>query len=202
MLRENLPIATFLIREIFLSFLVDPTVGVFLVRDLDSEIFQREVDAVQEWLTTTSYAFHIMRDNKQHGIEMLGGLWGLASTRLSSIDRLKIGKALLPSDDATQIRRFVQTYADRGDQIFLTDHIWPIARSNSLTHDSFYCLWSRYIYRTDTRPFPSQRQYPDCFVGCPKPCCRRLSNATIDFRQYEQCPSVCRPKTHPDWTFC
>ena len=172
------------------------------MRDLDSEIFQREVDAVHEWLEKTSYAFHIMRDSVQHGIEMLGGLWGLASNRLSSIDRLKIAKALLPSNDPQVNRRFFETYADRGDQIFLTHHIWPIARSNSITHDSFHCLWSYYIYRTDTRPFPSQREYPDCFVGCPKPCCRRLPNRTFDRNQYEHCPRSCRPKTHQDWLFC
>lgn len=189
------------LNEFFLL-LVDPMVGIFVVRDLDSEIFQREVDAVHEWLTKTSYAFHIMRDNYQHGIEMLGGLWGLASNRLSSIDRFKIAKSILPSIDPNEIQRFVRKYADRGDQIFLTDHIWPIARHNSLTHDSFHCLWSRYIYRTDTRPFPSQRRSPDCFVGCAKPCCRPISNSTINFDQYQRCPTVCRPKNHQNWIFC
>lgn len=43
-------------------------------RDLDSEIYQREVDAVNEWLYKTIYAFHIMRDHEQHSIEILGGM--------------------------------------------------------------------------------------------------------------------------------
>ena len=173
-----------------------------IVRDLDSEIFEREAHAVQEWLFKTSYAFHIMRDNPQHGIPMLGGLWGLASNRLSFVDRLTIVKALLPSNHPAELQRFVTKYSGRGDQSFLTDHLWPLARRNSITHDSFSCRWSRYVYRSDTRPFPSQRPHPECFVGCPKPCCMPEQTRNHDLSQYEQCPSACRPREHQDWLFC
>ncbi|CAF1385640.1 unnamed protein product [Rotaria sordida] len=181
---------------------VDPLVGVSMVRDLDSEIFEREVNAVNEWLSKTTYAFHIMRDHHLHNIPMLGGLWGVASNRLSFNDRLIMASVLLPSNNENERHLFYKTYSGGGDQLFLEHHIWPLARHNSLTHDSFTCFWSRYIYRADTRPFPSQRQHPSCFVGCPKPCCIPEMTQSLDFSSYKKCPSSCRPKEHNDWLFC
>lgn len=143
-----------------------------------------------------------MRDNPYHGIPILGGLWGLAPNRLSLNDRIKIANALLPSDNPSELQRFLRSYSGTGDQVFLKDHIWPIARHNSLTHDSFSCFWSRYIYRTDTRAFPTKREHPSCFVGCPKPCCNEETKRKQDFSRNDQCPSGCRPKEHPDWLFC
>jgi hypothetical protein len=172
------------------------------VRDLDSELFEREVHAVHEWLFNTSYAFHMMRDNAQHGIPMLGGLWGLALNRLSKASQIQIVNALLSSDNLHDIQMFVKTYSERGDQQFLTDHVWPLARHNSISHDSFYCLWYRYFYLADTRPFPTQRQHPNCFVGCPQPCCKTVNKNDTDLSQYEQCASACRPNGHRDWLFC
>ena len=173
-----------------------------LVRDLDSEIFEREVRAVDEWLSKTRHAFHIMRDHYLHNIPMLGGLWGVALNRLSIHDRMKILNVLLPLDNENDIRRFMKTYSRAGDQLFLKHYIWPLARHDSLIHDSYSCFWSRYISRTDTRPFPSKRQYPSCFVGCPKPCCTEEIKESIDFSRYKQCPLICRPKEHQDWLFC
>ena len=36
---------------------------------------EREVAAVSEWLDS-GLAFHSMRDNLHHGVEILGGMWG------------------------------------------------------------------------------------------------------------------------------
>ncbi|CAF2763224.1 unnamed protein product [Rotaria sp. Silwood2] len=204
---EDLPVLGNLIKKLpgkIQRFLpsVDPLVGVSMVRDLDSEIFEREVHAVNEWLSKTVYAFHIMRDHHLHNIPMLGGLWGVALNRLSFNDRLIMANALLPSNNEKQIQQYYSTYSGGGDQLFLEHYIWPLARHNSLAHDSFTCFWSRYIYRADTRPFPSQRKHPSCFVGCPKPCCTPEVKQNFDFSSYKQCPSICRPKEHNDWLFC
>ncbi|CAF0767022.1 unnamed protein product [Adineta ricciae] len=181
---------------------IDPFVGVTMVRDLDSDIFDREVQAVDEWLTKTDYAFHIMRDNSVHNIPMLGGLWDVASNRLSIKDRLTIANRLLPSDKEEEIEQFWKSYSKRGDQLFLEHHVWPIARQNALAHDSFSCFWSRYIYRTDTRPFPTRIEHPTCFLGCPKPCCTNESRSRTDFSSFKHCPVMCRPENHKDWIFC
>ncbi|UJR35346.1 hypothetical protein I4U23_028104 [Adineta vaga] len=181
---------------------IDPFVGVAMVRDLDSDIFDREVQAVNEWLTKTTYAFHVLRDNRMHNIPMLGGLWGVASNRLSINDRLIIANALIPSDREDEIEKFWKSYSNLGDQLFLEDHIWPLARRNSLAHDSFSCFWSYYIQRTDTRPYPTKREHSSCFLGCPKPCCTNESKSVKDSPTYIKCPRICRPKEHKDWLFC
>ena len=55
--------------------LLDPTVDLMVSRDLDSRLTTREQTAVEDWLNT-GLAFHVMRDNPQHGTEILGGMWG------------------------------------------------------------------------------------------------------------------------------
>ena len=50
----------------------DPNVDVFISRDVDSIIWRREVDAVEEWLKS-NYTFHVMRDHKFHGSIILAG---------------------------------------------------------------------------------------------------------------------------------
>jgi hypothetical protein len=53
--------------------LLDPTVDRLMSRDSDSLVLNREVDAVQQWLTQSNATFHVMRDNKVHNRVMLGG---------------------------------------------------------------------------------------------------------------------------------
>lgn len=52
--------------------MLDPNVDVFVSRDVDSIIWRREVDAVEEWLRS-NYTFHVMRDHKYHGSIILAG---------------------------------------------------------------------------------------------------------------------------------
>ncbi len=56
--------------------MLDPNVDVFISRDVDSIIWRREVDAVDEWLRS-NYTFHAMRDHKFHGSIMLAGTYVL-----------------------------------------------------------------------------------------------------------------------------
>jgi hypothetical protein len=52
--------------------IADDFVDYFSSRDLDSELIERERDSVDVWLRDKT-EFHIMRDNPQHNIFMLGG---------------------------------------------------------------------------------------------------------------------------------
>lgn len=49
----------------------DLFIAAFMSRDLDMEIYQREVAAVKEWLDS-DFAGHIMRDHPYHQTEILG----------------------------------------------------------------------------------------------------------------------------------
>lgn len=98
---------------------MDKLVDTFMSRDADSPIIPREEDAVREWLSGDRI-FHIMRDHPLHCVSILGGLWGV------KLDRIR-----LEIDNATKRmlkRNHLHEYDY--DQILLTRHIWPIARSN------------------------------------------------------------------------
>lgn len=94
-------------------------------------------------------------------------------------------------------RSLIIKYDDRGDQTFLSDHIWPYISDHLIAHDSFYCekYSGKYFH-----PWPTRRPDPTmdtgCFVGCSRPCC------TPSKPPFDECPIACRPKTHTDWTLC
>lgn len=52
----------------------------FIIRDLDSRISQREVDAVNAWIES-GHKLHIMRDHPHHGHVIMGGMWGMVPDR-------------------------------------------------------------------------------------------------------------------------
>ena len=59
-------------------------------RDLDSRISARESAAVREWLSSEDHAFHFMRDNPAHGIEILGSGW---AARKADLERTMTDEA-------------------------------------------------------------------------------------------------------------
>ncbi len=98
--------------------MLDPLVDYFLSRDLDSDIVPREIAAVRQWLDSSNYTFHIMRDHPSHGGFMLAGLWGAKNVKRRDLLR-RLGMVLLWSgkDD-----RGYQTDQNRLDLI-----VWPFA---------------------------------------------------------------------------
>jgi hypothetical protein len=93
-------------------------------------------------------------------------------------------------------RKLIKTYTGRADQTFLATHIWPLAESNILIHDSFHC---NYGFGYKTEPYPTQRPSANeinCFLGCLRPCCGQGKMS------FEECPKECRPKNHPEWIYC
>lgn len=56
----------------------DKDVELFICRDLDSRITEREQVSVNEWIESKK-TLHIMRDHPHHGYAILGGMWGMRS---------------------------------------------------------------------------------------------------------------------------
>lgn len=63
----------------------DPSVDVFVSRDCDSRLSDREYQAVLQWLNSDKQ-FHAMRDHPAHGIPVLGGMWGAKRDHLINLD--------------------------------------------------------------------------------------------------------------------
>ncbi|CAF0727155.1 unnamed protein product [Adineta ricciae] len=167
----------------------DPLVDFCLSRDLDSPITPRETETLDLWVSDEyiNYIFHILRDHKEHGIPILGGLWGAAIGRA----RQRFYKIFLP----LLVPSTAKKYNGTGDQRFLTDFVWKKVKNKSLAFDSYSCR------QFGARPFPSKRPPGICFVGCIRECC---NNSTDYDRKFlpSICPVACRPKDHKDWEYC
>jgi hypothetical protein len=168
---------------------LDPYVDYVLSRDLDSPMTQRETDTIDIWMSDEQKHkfFYIARDNAEHNVQIMGGLWGSANVRARDYLFDVFQPMLMPS--------IGNRYRGRGDQWFLVDYVWAKVRDHSLAFDSFFCA------KYGGRPFPSQRPKGLCYLGCIRPCC--INSTDNDSSKYmKPCPVGCRPKDHQDWKFC
>lgn len=101
----------------------DPEVSIMLSRDTDSRLGKREYEAVLEF-EKSDKLFHIIRDHQNHGIPILGGMWGAKKGIIDNIDKL--------------INKFTKGDFWQVDQNFLTQYIYPIVKDDSLVHDEFF----------------------------------------------------------------
>lgn len=100
----------------------DASVGHFLVRDVDSVIGVREVQAVAEWLASDAW-FHVIRDWWTHTDLVLAGMWGGVAGVLPPLTTML-------ADYAPQAAETTNI-----DQWFLRDRVWSYLRQSCLAHD-------------------------------------------------------------------
>lgn len=67
--------------------MLDPEVSVFISRDTDSRLSDREYKAVSAWLESDKQ-FHAMRDHQAHAVPVLGGMWGAKRYGLANLEFL------------------------------------------------------------------------------------------------------------------
>lgn len=129
--------------------LKEEDIDIILFRDCDSRISEREVSAVNEWLSTDK-DFHIMRDHPYHPWPILTGMWGCRNNKILNIDDLLLKW---------------ETHTPKGiyqadDQDFLGQLIYPMTINNSVEHSEF----SIRVGKLETKPFPTPRNDYE-FVG-------------------------------------
>lgn len=100
----------------------DPSVGRFLVRDVDSVFSLREANAVAEWLASER-CFHIVRDWWTHTDLILAGLWGGVAGILPDLS------GMLAEYDSQRME------TPNIDQWFLGERVWAYVRNSCLIHD-------------------------------------------------------------------
>lgn len=114
----------------------DLSVERFIVRDIDSQITQREVTAVEEW-QRSGKVLHIMRDHPKHEVPILAGMWGGKSSAMRDMDE--------------SIKKW-NNYAKYGcDQKFLGKVIYPKFYKDALIHSECNMLSGE-----DINPFPEK----------------------------------------------
>jgi hypothetical protein len=128
--------------------LKEKDVNIILFRDCDSRISEREVSAVNEWLSSDK-DFHIMRDHPYHPWPILTGMWGCRNNKILNIDDL-----LLKWNKHTP-----KGIYQAEDQDFLGQFIYPMTINNSVEHSEFGLRVG-----AQTKPFPTKRNDYE-FVG-------------------------------------
>ena len=163
--------------------LLDPLVDVFISRDIDAFLLDREVAAVEEWMSSP-YSYHILRDHPLHCGTMLAGLWGVktVNVRTSHYD---------------QWVDFIYSQVDHEkhwDQTLLQQKIYKLARLDSMEHDSYCC---KVMKGQHVRPFQVKRDQNGTWCG-----------GGLNYLYQNKviletpCPVKCRPKNHTDWVNC
>lgn len=108
---------------LFWRFLPASEADVFISRDIDSRLNEREKAAVDEWLLSDK-KIHCMRDHIEHNVPMLGGMWGCRDKVISNMEQL--------------ISQWSGNDYKGSDQDFLRTEIWPNYINTILAHDR-YC---------------------------------------------------------------
>lgn len=128
-----------------LEVIFEPGVDLFLIRDCDSRICQREALAVREWMAS-GLDFHVMRDHPDHATPIMAGMWGGRAKALPEFEELY--RELAPAGVFS-------------DQVWLREKIWPIIKDRTLQHDS--CTRDLFPH---SKPFPTGLRWGDVrFVG-------------------------------------
>lgn len=122
-----------------------PEVELFMSRDCDSRITEREKISVTEWISSGK-SFHVMRDHPHHSTPIMGGMWGARGEKLRNIKEL-IGQYYGSGKWKNP------TYGV--DQDFLRDFVWPIAKNDCHENDEFFAKKPFTIPR-DARNFIGQ----------------------------------------------
>ena len=131
-----------------------------------------------------------MRDHPSHSAYMMGGTWGAkVSNERKSFSQafkklFKDGLAYIPREKGGGY-----------DQIALVRYVWPWAKKVALSHDAYTCHKF-----SNTSPFPTRRLEGTVgnFVGSVV----SLNHSIGSQEDLWACPKKCRPRDHPDWTFC
>jgi hypothetical protein len=122
---------------------LDEDVDIFLSRDCDSRISNREVQSINEWINS-SKRFHIMRDHPYHTAPILGGMWGCRGGLMREIN--------LEQKIIDWTNRNIQRYNLGVDQDFLAQIIYPIISEECYEHSEFGIK-----FINDINCFPSER---------------------------------------------
>jgi len=100
-------------------------VDVFISRDCDSRLSEREAAAVDEWLDSPRL-IHVMRDHPHHSAPMMGGMWG---AKRGALPYLQEQLAVYIGGNFWQV-----------DQNFLREIVWPANCHKVMAHDD----WNRF----------------------------------------------------------
>ena len=99
----------------------DNSSDIWISRDCDSRLNDREKKAVDEWLDSDK-TLHVMRDSHNHNYEIMGGMFGLKSSQFKK----KYGEHSFIVD---------LSWKEADDQEFLKRKLAPVVNNDVFSHD-------------------------------------------------------------------
>lgn len=101
-------------------------VGIAFSRDADSRINARDQYCINEFLKSPK-KFQIIRDSPSHGVEILGGMWGI-----------KKGMDIHIQSSVEKFKNKTNQFKHGTDQDFLGEYIYPRVRDHAIVFDGFF----------------------------------------------------------------
>lgn len=124
----------------------DKEVELFIVRDADSRITEREQVSVNEWIDSGK-TLHIMRDHPHHTYSILGGMWGMRNQ-----DDFSMYQSCIDYNIANNYNSEIHWFEKWWDMNFLRDIIYPKYISNSFINSE-----TGHASESWNRPFTKSR---------------------------------------------
>lgn len=118
----------------------DPDVDIWISRDADSRLSDREAKIVNQWINSGK-TLHSIRDHRCHFNYIMGGLFGINNKLFCERYKFKTVNEI--------IKELSVCYKERPynvDQIFLNDNLWKILKDDVMAHIS---KDGRRVYETD-----------------------------------------------------
>lgn len=117
-----------MVNKFYRFFAIDePEVGICIVRDADSRIYERDQACIRDFVESEKFA-HIIRDHPNHHHLMMAGMWGVKKSALF----------FLQNPIQTLFHQWKQTKVSSdfwSDTLFLCDIIYPKLAHVSMIHD-------------------------------------------------------------------
>jgi len=129
----------------------DKTVDRFKICDTDSRLSLKEFHADDDWIKSEK-PFHIMRDHKNHGVPILGGMWGGTKGCIPNFQEL-YNEWIINAKETGHTRDKYFNF----DQIFLWQVVWPLVKMNHIAHDEMF------KFTDEEKPYPFK--IDECFIG-------------------------------------
>ena len=114
----------------FYPFMLDD-VDIFLSRDADSLVSEREMNLVDNWIKSDK-CFHIIRDHPRHTQPIMGGMFGVKIKEFQQ----KYGNIDIDKNIIFYKRQFNRQKKRNVDQLFLSQKIYPKIQNDNMTHVS------------------------------------------------------------------
>jgi len=115
-------------------FPLESDADIFISRDADSRITDREMKFVNEWVNSDK-VFHIIRDHYKHKWEIMAGMFGIKIKEFNKIYDIQSIENYI-SIMIKWISTKKQSRWPRIDQYFLKIVFWPMIKNNNISHIS------------------------------------------------------------------